>query len=123
MKGIDLNATYGYVLKDERALSEAQQTEFMLGVLTLRDEQRIFGMMRDTDNKAEAAAWVNEACRLGLRGWKNLTTPDGDPIAFTATKSGAATDAALAWLPLAVRTELCGAILARATITGDEEKN
>lgn len=92
---LSLNEVREYQLKSDRLPSgetDPDGTVFLLGQLTPKDEANIMDKLtsipvrRDGAEASDASinlgSQINEALRLGLRGWRNFLDENGNDVPF-----------------------------------------
>jgi hypothetical protein len=140
--GLNINATREYVSKLDPDKGTAKETVFTLGTL----DTYVMGRVRDKLTTIESVTFAGtdavpatqlqihasriEACRFGIRGWKNLVDENGKEIEFktdTITvgfkRYEVVKEDLLKIIPLDVLLELADVILKDNTVTEKEVGN
>ena len=124
---LDPKSTFPYVLKDDRALPEDQQTVFQLRGLTVAEEASVSDSMilahsGSDEMSFRAGTHQLTILRYGLRGWDKFNDAAGGEVAFEQTKAHprCVSDACLDRIETKHRAELSGAIMERGDIGADE---
>jgi len=124
---LDPKSTFPYVLEDDRAMPEEDQTVFDLRGLTVAEEAAVSDSMILAHGGMDelsfrAGTHQLTVLRKGLRGWANFKGADGEAIPFKQSRGhpGCVTDESLDRLLPRHRQELSNAILERGSITEQE---
>jgi hypothetical protein len=117
---VDPRTITEYVVESERALPVAEQSVFLLGVLTVGDEQHL---VEQAELDTRGHSFALGVLRCGLKGWRNVCYSDGKEVPFEKDAAGRPTDVTLSHLPSSVRIELRDEVLRRARLSeSDKEK-
>ena len=126
---LDPQATFDYVLEDDRKLPEEERTAFVLRGITVAEEARVADTMISSIPGQEELSFRSgthqlTVLRSGLRGWRNFKSADGAEIEFEKARSHPrhVTDDCLDRLSSKHRTEIVSAILDRGSLTEEEGK-
>lgn len=130
-----------YVLRGNRGDPESEQVKWMIRGLEADERNVLFQRMRrecvfkpdgsfDLEKTEHLAITQNmrEACRYGLRGWKNLKQPKIDPetrkeVGEEDLPFPGAGDAAVRFIDNDIAIELGLEILVRSQLTKEESGN
>jgi len=126
---LDPQATFDYVLEDDRKLPKEEQTVFTLRGLTVSEEARVADTMISSIPGQEELAFRSgthqlTVLRQGLRGWSNFNSPEGEEVPFDKSRAHpkVITDDCLDRLSSVHRQEIVSAILDRGAVTESEGK-
>lgn len=82
-RGISVKHTWPFVVEEERTRPEADQTKFILGVLSGDEWVEVTAAgLYGVDITERSYRMALAACRYGVRGWSNLKNDDDMDIPF-----------------------------------------
>lgn len=137
IRAVDVDAVCDYVCKSDRALPEAEQTRWKIGVIDSVTMAKLDQMDVEFNPQSdEAKIKANllgrelEFVRYGLKGWENFKDKNSQeikPIFNTLSRAGQAqeilSDKSLRVIPQEVIKELSSVIRGTSTLSEEEAKN
>lgn len=103
MLAIDPDATYNYIVPEQRKDPRDKQVTWHLRPLSIRDEAELSAL--------EGHAAGIRALEMGLRGWDGFKNSQGLEATFERNEKGEPTHKTLARISVKVRIQLANAIL------------